>query len=218
MITITGNFSSPVYVTGTPTLQLNDSEVATYKTGSGTNSLSFTYTVKAGDNVSDLMVTGLGLTGATITDVAGNPVSGPAQGDLHLQIDTTPPKIDTTPPTVSSLSASSNSLFSFFSGQGDVVTITVATSEKVFVSGTPTLQLNDNEVAQYAGGSGTNALTFVYTVQQNDLTFDLAVTGLNLPPGSGGATASIHDAAGDALSGPVQADLHMAIVGVIHFA
>src|SRR5262249_41535589 len=78
--------SEVVNVTGTPSLQLNDSEVATYLAGSGTNTLTFGYTVKAGDITSDLQVTSLNLTGATITDAAGNPITGAVQGDLHLQI------------------------------------------------------------------------------------------------------------------------------------
>ena len=202
VITITGNFSAPVYVTGTPTLQLNDSEVATYKTGSGTNSLSFTYTVKAGDNVSDLLVTGFGLTGATITDVAGNPGSGPAQGDLHLQI-------DTTAPTVSSLSATSDNGSTNVT-TGHLITVALKASEIVNVTGTPSLQLNDGEVATYLAGSGTNNLTFGYTVKAGDSTSDLQVTGLN------STSAAITDGAGNPISGAVQGDLHLQIVGIHH--
>jgi hypothetical protein len=81
-----------VNVTGTPTLQLNDNEVATYATGSGTNALTFTYTVQTSDNVADLQVTGLNLpSGATIQDAAGNDLSGGVTGDLGIQIDTTAP-------------------------------------------------------------------------------------------------------------------------------
>ena len=37
-------------VTGTPTLTLNDGGTATYTGGSGTNALTFSYTVAAGQN------------------------------------------------------------------------------------------------------------------------------------------------------------------------
>ena len=47
------------------------------------------------------------------------------------------------------------------------------------VSGTPTLSLNDGGTATYAGGSGTNALTFSYTVASGQTTSALAVTGVN---------------------------------------
>jgi hypothetical protein len=82
------------------------------------------------------------------------------------------------------------------------VTVTITLGEAVTVSGSPTLQFNDNEVATYAGGSGTDALTFSYTVQANDSTADLQVIGLNYPAG-----ASIHDAYGNSIAGSVTADL-----------
>jgi hypothetical protein len=74
------------------------------------------------------------------------------------------------------------------------------------VTGTPTLQLNDNEVAGFTGGSGTNTLTFAYAVQPGDNTADLHVTGLNLPIGT-----SIVDGNGNSLSGPVTSDLGIQI-------
>ena len=57
---------------GTPTLALNDGGVATYTGGSGSNSLTFSYTVAAGQNTSDLTVTAFNLNGATVRDGAGN--------------------------------------------------------------------------------------------------------------------------------------------------
>ena len=42
---------------GTPTLTLNDGGTATYTAGSGTNALTFSYTVGAGQNTADLTVT-----------------------------------------------------------------------------------------------------------------------------------------------------------------
>ena len=73
-------------------------------------------------------------------------------------------------------------------GIGHVVTITLNASATEIVTGTPTLQLNDNEVAAYVGGSGTNALQFSYVVQPGDNTSDLQVTGLNLPNGARSTT------------------------------
>ena len=85
--------SEAVTVTGTPTLQLNDNEVATYTTGSGTNTLTFIYAVQTGDNVADLQVTGLNLpSGATIQN-AGINLSGDMTGNLGIQIDTTAPAV-----------------------------------------------------------------------------------------------------------------------------
>ena len=50
---------------GTPTLTLNDGGTATYTGGSGTNALTFSYTVGAGQNTADLAVTAVNLNGAT---------------------------------------------------------------------------------------------------------------------------------------------------------
>ena len=81
-------------MTGKPTLQLNDGEVAGYTGGSGTNTLTFAYAVQTGapgDNVADLQVTGLNLpSGSSIVDSNGNNLSsGSVTADLSIQIDTT---------------------------------------------------------------------------------------------------------------------------------
>ncbi len=89
---------------------------------------------------------------------------------------------------------------------GHLVTVTMTTNEFVTVTGTPTLQLNDNEVAGYTGGSGTNTLTFTYAVQPGDNVADLQVIGLNLPSG-----ATIQDLPGNSLLGPVTSDLGIQI-------
>ena len=61
------------------------------------------------------------------------------------------------------------------------------------VTGTPTLNLNDNGVATYAGGSGTSTLRFSHTVAAtNTAVTALRVTGINLP-----GSATIRDAAGN---------------------
>ena len=57
---------------GTPTLTLNDGGTATYVSGTGTNALTFSYTVGAGQNTADLVVTAVNLGTATVKDGAGN--------------------------------------------------------------------------------------------------------------------------------------------------
>ncbi|WP_426609723.1 hypothetical protein [Bradyrhizobium sp. McL0616] len=175
---------------GTPTLSLNDGGTATYVGGSGTNALTFSYTVLAGQNTPDLMVSAFNLNGAGIADGAGNlanlSLTGIAQGS---------PSIDTTAPTVSSVSTSGTGITSG-SGTirtGSVVTLTLNLSEAVTVAGgTPTLTLNDGGVATYTGGSGTGALTFSYTVGSSDSTVSaLAITQMV----ANGAT--IRDTAGN---------------------
>ena len=184
-VALTAAFTAPVFVTGTPVLKLNDGGTATYVSGSGTSTLTFDYTVQAGQNTSDLTVTGSTLTGATIKDVAGNNanlaglVTNPAG---VLQIDTTAPTVKsvTANPATADLDA------------GKVVTFTVNFSEAVTVSGgTPMLLLNNNGTAIYQGGSGSAALTFAYTVQPGQDTPDVTIAGVSL----GGAT--IQDGAGN---------------------
>ena len=63
---------------------INDGGVATYTGGSGSNTLTFSYTVLAGQNTPDLMASGFNSNGANITDGAGNSanlsLTGIAQG------------------------------------------------------------------------------------------------------------------------------------------
>src|SRR5258708_30054934 len=76
-------------------------------------------------------------------------------------------QIDTIASTVSSIATSGPGITNGSGnlGTGQVVTLTVNTSEAVTVAGgTPTLTLNDGGIATYTGGSGTTALTFSYTV------------------------------------------------------
>ena len=60
---------------GSPILMLNDGGTATYVSGSGTNALTFSYTVQAGENTPDLMVSAVNLNGGTLRDGAGNAAS-----------------------------------------------------------------------------------------------------------------------------------------------
>jgi hypothetical protein len=185
VVTITVDSSEVVNVTGTPTLQLNDNEVTTYQTGTGTNTLTFSYTVQPGNNVADLQVTGLNLpSGATIQDAADNNMSGAVTGNLGFQIDTTPPAFTAVAETPSTGDLNA----------GKTVTITLSASEAVTVSGTPTLTLNDIGTASYdAAASTPTSLVFDYTVGSGDTNVaSLAVTRVNLLDG-----ATIQDGAGN---------------------
>ena len=105
VISIQVSFSEAVIVTGTPQLTLEtgaSDAVVGYTSGSGTSTLTFTYTVASGHNSADLDYTSSGalaLNGGTIRDAASNsatltlPIPG-AAGSLSanesLVIDTTP--------------------------------------------------------------------------------------------------------------------------------
>src|SRR5207342_2463456 len=87
---------------GIPTLSLNNGGTASYSGGSGSNALTFSYTVGAGQDTSDLAVTSFNLNGATVSDPAGNDaiVAGAVSNPSGiLQIDTTAPTV----PSISSI-------------------------------------------------------------------------------------------------------------------
>ncbi|RYE20010.1 MAG: hypothetical protein EOP51_18765, partial [Sphingobacteriales bacterium] len=77
-VSIQLNFSAAVTVTGTPQLTLETGatdRVANYTSGSGTSSLTFTYTIQSGDISADLdytSTTALALNGGTIKDGSGS--------------------------------------------------------------------------------------------------------------------------------------------------
>ncbi len=187
-VALTLAFSENVTVAnGRPTLTLNDGGTAVYASGSGTKALTFNYNVAAGQNTASLAATGVKLaSGVTIKDSAGNAANLSLAGRTQHG-----PQIDTTTPTVTSLVASPAKGTQF---PGDSVTITVKMSEAVTViGGAPTLILNDGGSAKYTGGSGTNTLTFKYTVGSNDRDVSaLAISAVNLPAG-----AKIEDGAGN---------------------
>ena len=91
---------------------------------------------------------------------------------------------DTTAPTVTSVSASTaNGAYK----AGQSVTITVAFSENVTVTGNPQLALNSGGTASYNAGSGGSTLSFLYTVSGGENAADLdyvATSSLTLNGGT----------------------------------
>lgn len=119
-------------------------------------------------------------------------------GDTVTAANVTPSTTPTLQPAVTQVTASPATGIEH---AGDTVTLTLGFNEAVTVTGTPTLSLNDGDIATYVSGSGTSTLTFRTTVASTDTnTSGLAITGVNLPSG-----ASIKDASGVAanLSGAV---------------
>lgn len=180
VIAVTVSFNKTVNVTGTPLLALNSGGTANYTSGSGTSTLTFTYTVAAGQNASPLdeaSTTALTLNGGTIQDVALNNanLTLPAPGSAgSLGVNKTI-VIDTGAPTVTNVSSTTaNGTY----GTGAVITITVTFNKTVNVTGTPQLALNSGGTANYTSGSGSNTLSFTYTVAagQNSSHLDYAST------------------------------------------
>ena len=72
---MTVNFSAPVAVFGTPRIALNSGGFATYASGSGTNAITFNYTIASGQSSSKLdysSTSALTLNGGYIYDLNGN--------------------------------------------------------------------------------------------------------------------------------------------------
>ena len=175
-ITLALAMSESVTVTGIPALTLNDGGTAIYKSGSGTNLLIFTYTVGNAQNTSALAVTGNNLNGSTIAirDASGNlaDLSGADVTFTGLAIGATVTSILASPSTGDL-------------GPGKKVVFSVTMSEPVKVSvssGRPYLVLGNGGKATYTSGSGTNLLTFTYTVGalgSGQNASALTVTGFN---------------------------------------
>lgn len=202
-ISIQVNFSENVIVaSGTPQLTLETGttdRMINYTGGTNSSTLTFTYTVQAGDVTADLdytTTTALALNGSTIRDAAGNnailtlasPGAANSLGNNKALV------IDGVVPTVTSVNSSeANGTYKI----NDAISVQVNFSEAVTVIGTPQLTLETgatDRTINYASGTGTSTLTFSYTVQAGDTSSDLdyvATSSLAL----GGGT--IRDAAGN---------------------
>jgi len=184
-ISIQVTFSRAVTVTGTPQLTLEtgtSDAVVNYASGSGTTSLTFTYTIASGHASSDLDYSGTGalaLNGGTIVDTFGNSasltlVSPGAAGSLGANKALV---LDTAVPVVTNVTSSTdNGTY----GVGEVISIQVTFSAAVTVTGTPQLTLEtgtSDAVVSYTSGSGTTSLSFNYTVASGHTSSDLAYVG-----------------------------------------
>ncbi len=190
------DFDNPVNVTGVPQLALNSGAgaVAYYSSGSGTNVLTFTYTVSAGQNADPLdAASSAALTlpgGSTITDTFGYAaeLTLPAPGGPGSLGANAGLVVDTTPATVTGVGASCPNNSRFLVGAvGTVIDIDVSFSKVVDVASAagPVLVLNDPANATYIDGSGTNTLVFSYTLGGGQYADPLDAAGqsaLSRPP------------------------------------
>ena len=182
-------FGAAVAVTGTPRLKIrlaqNSGEKwADYASGTGTTALTFAYTVVSADvstaGIAVLQNT-LELNGGTMVAQADGTVNailthvGRAHDPGH--------KVNgsRTAPTVSAVTIVSTPSVDTDSddtpdtyGSGETIRVRLTFNVAVAVTGTPRLQIDlsstdgDEKWAEYAGGSGTTALTFAYKVASAD--------------------------------------------------
>ncbi len=167
---------------------------ATFVGGSGTETLTFRYTVQAGDADKDGISIGPNaLRGGRIEDAAGNPVdrtfAGLAANGDH--------RVDGVRPVLTQVEIVSDPDASGFYGLDDEIRIEVAFGEVVHVDDSLDLSLvlsigEYSRAATFVGGSGTKMLTFRYVVQENDYDDDGISIGANALRGG-----RIEDAAGN---------------------
>jgi chitodextrinase len=164
VITFTLGMSTSITVTGTPTLTLNDGGTASYTGGSGTQTLTFSYTVGAADSAAlSLAATAINLTNGTMKDAGGTSVStniaGISQKGPQIGADTTPPSVPTNL-TGNAVSATAVSLI--WSASTDNWSVT---GYKVFRNGS---QIATPSGASYVDSSAAAGTTYSYTVAAFD--------------------------------------------------
>ncbi|MEG5192619.1 ELWxxDGT repeat protein, partial [Microcoleus sp. ARI1-A4] len=196
-INITATFSEAVTITGTPQLQLETGTTdrfANYTAGSGTPTLTFSYTVQPGDSTLDLQyLTTTALNGGTIKDsvnIDAN-LNLPALASLQSLGGSKALVIDGIAPTVTSITRKTPTATLTNSNS---VTYTVSFSEPVknLDIGDFTLNKTGTVNGNIASVSAATGTTIDVTV--NSISGD-GNLGLDVP-----ATATINDIPGNALT------------------
>ncbi len=190
ILTFTVKFDENITVNtagGTPQIAItlgSTTYQAIYQSGSGTNTLAFSYLVKSGDSDSDGITIGaLNLNGGTLIGAEGNFV----QLSLNNVGVTTGVLVDAAAPTVSSVSVPANA--TYITGQN--LDFTINFNEDVTVNtagGTPQLAITVGTTARqatYMSGSGSSALLFRYTIQTGESDSDgIAIGALSANGGT----------------------------------
>ena len=174
-IQVTVTTSEAVTVTGNPTLGIvigTTERRAVLFSGNGTTALSFQYKVTAADaddtDGISVKANALRTNGGTITDSVGNALTlnhSPIANAGESQ------NVGTTVSSIHSVAFTSQGPYKV----NDTIQVTVVTSEKVNVTGTPRVPIKlgtATKYADYVSGSETTALVFEYTVVAGDTDTD----------------------------------------------
>lgn len=157
---------------------------ATYLAGSGTDTITFRYTVANGDNDTDGITAPTQVrsnTPAYIRDVGLNSATTYA-----MTTNLTGVIVDAQGPMITSRTIPANGTYE----ENDVLQFTVTFGEVVNVTGTPRIQVTAQTGTlnfDYVGGTGTTVLTFEYTVTADDFDFDglpASITTIDLNGGT----------------------------------
>ena len=150
-------FSTAVTVTGTPQIILETGttdQVVNYSSGSGGTTLTFNYTVQAGDTAADLdyaSTTALALNSGTIQDAAGNnaTLTLPTVGGSDSLAGNEALVIDTTSPSISSSATASVA-------ENQTSAITIAASDTNTIS----YSVSGDDSASFSVNSSSGVVTF----------------------------------------------------------
>ncbi|SEE85431.1 hypothetical protein SAMN05444161_7459 [Rhizobiales bacterium GAS191] len=186
IVNLTVNFSAAVTVAGgVPTLALNDGGTASYVGGTGTTALTFSYTVAAGQNTSDLIVSSLNLNNATIQDGAGS------NANLSGATNYNPAgilQIDTTAPTIAINTIASNNI------------INGAKASTGFSIGGTATDAENGQIVSVNIVNSSNTVVDSYTTTDQSNAWSVSVTSAQakaLADGSYTVTANVADQAGN---------------------
>jgi len=198
-ISIQVNFDEDVTVTGTPTLTLetgSTDRTISYVSGSGSQNLTFTYTVQPGDESSDLNyknTSALGDGGGTLQDQFGNSatLTLPSLGSGSALAGSSNLEVDAINGSVTAVtSTKGDGAYTI----GEAIDIVVAFSEPMNVTGSPRIALNSGASVDYTSGDGTASWTFTYTVLAAENIGDLDYSSTSALTLNGG---TIKDSAGN---------------------
>ena len=181
----------------TPDVTINISQAGTLAVGGSCGSASegavaagnLTFSLTQADNSTPLVDGTYSDCTVTVTDANGNASSALTLSAFQIQL-------DAIPPTVTQVTAPADDTYM----TGETLSFTLTANEVLTVdtaSGTPALDLtigSSNVSAVYLSGTGSDALTFSYTVQNNDEDTDgISIDSLSLNSGA------ITDVAGNAI-------------------
>ncbi|MGA2257593.1 MAG: hypothetical protein ABSG53_23270, partial [Thermoguttaceae bacterium] len=182
-VPITVTFSGAVNVSGAPQLTLGDGGVANYTNGSGTATLTFTYTVAAGQNTADLdyaSTAALGLNGGSIQDAAGNAAALTLPAASTDGLATQNVTIDTRTPNIGQ-EIVDNSQPGFWSTSSSTWNTGSGLDGSSLISSTPNGSKRSQAAWWFSMPAGVYEISITYTAG-NNLTKDL---GLDVYDGVG---------------------------------
>ncbi len=186
-------YDENVVVTGTPRIEItlaSGTVYANYLSGTGTSSITYRYTVQTNNN--DLngitMISPIQLSGGTLLDASGN------AADLTYTLpNTTGVLVDAVAPTITSVTPPPANTYIV----SEDVDFIINYDENVVVINTPriaiTLETGGTVYANYASGTGTQNITFTYTVAagHEDVNGIVSISPIELNSGT------LQDAAGN---------------------